>query len=76
MSNVIPPPPGVGEMFRALVWCLRNGVKAVDYSVTGYWQCAGPDGREIMPSADIHRALDAARTEAMRAASTVGAAHD
>ena len=60
----------------ALQWCLEHGVKAVDYSVTGYWRCAGPDGSEIMPPAIIHEALDDARNLVLesrkRAATSTG----
>ena len=54
------------QLRGALQWCLEHGVKAVDYSVTGYWQSAGPDGREIMPPASIHLVLDEARERVMR----------
>lgn len=53
------------QYVHALVWALQHGVKAADYSVTGYWQCAGPDGREIMPPAVFHQALDEARNKAL-----------
>jgi len=61
------------EMACALQWCLEHGVKAVDYSVTGYWQCAGSDGREIMPPAIIHGVLDEARNIVMAKAKRAAA---
>lgn len=53
------------QLLQALAWCLCYGVKAVDYSITGYWRSAGPDGSEIMPPAALHVVLDQARTEAI-----------
>lgn len=54
------------QLRGALQWCLEHGVKAVEYSVTGYWQCAGQDGREIMPPACVHIVLDEARQMVMK----------
>lgn len=52
----------VTQLRGALQWCLEHGVKAVDYSVTGYWHHQVGEGGEIMPPACVHVALDAART--------------
>jgi hypothetical protein len=51
----------------ALEWCLTHGVKGVSWSTTGYWQSGGGDGREIMPSPEIHVELDRARRVALQA---------
>lgn len=47
---------------KALIWCLRHGVQAVNYCKTGYWSIeGGPDGTEVMPPADIMIELSNAR---------------
>lgn len=51
----------VTQLRCALQWCLENGVKAVDFGVTGYWHHKGGDGSEIMPPAIVHVVLDTAR---------------
>lgn len=54
------------DLWRAAVeWCLKNGVKAVDHSVTGYWHHQSGEGGEIMPPAGIHILLDEARTNVL-----------
>lgn len=52
----------------ALEWSLKNGVKAVDYSATGFWHHKSGEGSEIMPPAHLHVELDRARGVALQSA--------